>query len=214
MEKNSDLRAGGITLHSSVHELRFWQNLSLLRRMVRHLGEREHLIGMLATDPVLPEKTRDEAVSLLKMEQAENLSAFHDFLSNFIAMGMQGLHRTEITLEFSFQDDGSYCVLAAALHVDGKAVPLPPGEGQRLISLLSPVFSSGEPEQALLRYYRSVEEMHDRAGGTSLSSCLLELSREIFPGRSFHARLRLPAHLFCGDCQSGNGDEEQPSGKE
>jgi len=203
MEENRDVPTGGVRIHSSVHEVRFWQNFSVLRRMIKHLGERELLIAALAGDPVLPEKTRDEAVSFLKREQAENLSAFHDFLVNFVTMGMQGLHRTEITLEFSFQDNGSYWVQGAVLHVDGKSVPLPDGEGQKLMALPSPVLSAGEPGQALLSFYRSCEETHDREAGSGLDSCKLELSREIFPGTSYHARLRLPAYLYCSKGPDG-----------
>jgi len=207
MEEDKDVPTCGVRIHSSVHEVRFWQNFSVLRRMIKHLGDREQMIAALAGDPVLPEKTRDEAVSILKKEQDENLSAFHDFLVNFVAMGMQGLHRTEITLEFSFLDDGTYWVQGAVLHVDGKSLPLPDGEGQRLVALLSPVLSADEPGQALLSFYRSCEETHDREAGSGLDSCRLELSREIFPGTSYHARLRLPACLYCSEESDGEWSE-------
>ncbi|MDH7510148.1 MAG: hypothetical protein QHH04_03790 [Methanolinea sp.] len=205
MEQNRDYPANGVTVHPGIHEVTFWKTFSVLRKMIRHLEERELLIATLAKDPTLPEKTRDEVTAFLKSEQAENLSAFHDFLVNFITIGLQGLHRTGITLEFSFQENGTYRVLRACLHVDGKPLPLPDGEGQRLFSIISPVLLSGDdPGGALIAFYKSCEEMHDRERGYSLDSCSLELTREIYPGTSFHARLRLPAYIFCRETPSGN----------
>lgn len=207
MGENRKNSSDGVTVHPSVHEVSFWKAFSVLRRMIRHLEERDMLIMKLAKDPTLPEKTRDEVTAFLKSEQAENLSAFHDFLVNFITIGIQGLHRTGITLEFSFQEDGTCRVMRSCLHVDGNSLPLPDGEGSRLISILSPVLRSGDdPGQALIAFYQSCEEMHDRERGYGLDSCSLELSREIFPGTSFHAKLRLPAYIFCRETSSGNYD--------
>lgn len=204
MEENRENPSSGVTVHPSIYEVTFWKTFSILRKMIRHLEERDQLITKLLKDPTLPEKTRDEVTEFLKSEQAENLSAFHDFLVNFIAIGMQGLHQTGITLEFSFQENGTHRVLGAYLHVDGKPLSIPDGEGQRLISLLSPVLLSGDnPGQALIDFYKSCEEMHDRERGYGLDSCSLELCREIYPGTSFHARLRLPAYIFCGETPSG-----------
>jgi hypothetical protein len=203
MDENNDAPPSEVRIHSSVHEVRFWQNFSILRTMIKHLGDREMLISALSRDPVLPEKTRDEAVSLLKKEQTENLSAFHDFLVNFVTMSMQGLHRTEITLEFTFQDDGTYWVHGATLHVDGKPLLLPEGEGPRLMASISPVLVAGDPSQSLLSFYRSCEELHDREAGSGLESCRLELTHEIFPGTSYRARLRLPAYRYCNGEAAG-----------
>jgi len=204
MEENRENQAGGVTVHPGIHEVTFWKTFATLRKMIRHLEERDLLIAKLSKDPTLPEKTRDEVIACLKSEQAEHLSAFHDFLVNFITIGMQGLHQTGITLEFSFQENGTYRVLGASLRVDGTPLPLPDGEGRRLVSIISPVLLSGDdPGQALVAFYKSCEEMHDRERGYGRDSCSLELTREIYPGTSFHARLRLPAYIFCRETLSG-----------
>lgn len=193
--------SGDVTIHPNVHEVRFWQNLVHLRRMVGHIRERDAVISALSRDASLPEKTRDDALSFLKKEREENLSAFHDFLANFVSMGLRGLHRTDISLEFSFEEDGTHHVGESVLHIDGKPLSLPTGEGEKLISLLAPVFSSEDPCEALLSFYKEIEEAHDRGGSFGLESCSLELFREVYPGKSFHATLRLPASMFFGEKQ-------------
>ncbi|MDI9633106.1 MAG: hypothetical protein QFX32_03510 [Methanolinea sp.] len=191
--------SGDVTIHPNVHEVRFWQNLVHLRRMVAHIRERDAVISALSRDASLPEKTRDDALSFLKKEREENLSAFHDFLANFVTTSLRGLHRTDISLQFSFELGGSYRVEESVLHIDGKPLSLPQGEGEKLISLLVPVLSSEDPCGALLSFYKACEEAHDRGARFGLESCRLELFREVYPGKSFHATLRLPASTFFGE---------------
>ncbi|MCQ8893861.1 MAG: hypothetical protein NQU46_04440 [Methanolinea sp.] len=198
MERNEgELRE--VAVHSSVHEVRFWKNYRILQKMRGHLADRERLIRGLAADPTLPEKTRDEVVFLLKREQESNLAAFHDFLVNFVQIGMASLHQTRITLEFTFREDGSARIERAVLHVDGRDVPLPDGEGQRLLAHLSPALSGEEPDRGLIAFYERIEEEYDRGGGDLLQTCSLDLCRVIFPGTLFRARIRLPATYFCNE---------------
>jgi len=185
-----------IIVHSSVHEVEFWKRYRTLRKMIACLVSRENLVQALQEETILPEKTRDEALGFLKNEHAQNLVVFHDFLVNFISMSIQGLHHMDITLEFSFRKDGALMCQGNLLHVDEHVMVLPSEEGQRFISAFSWILEDLHPEESLIRVYKNYQERYDRDQGADLNRCRLEVRQEIYPGSTFHARLRLPAQVF------------------
>jgi hypothetical protein len=195
MDKNERMNPD-IVIHSSVHEVEFWRRYHSLLRMRSHLDAREHLLRALREETALPEKTRDEALGPLRTEHAENLSAFHDFLVNFITLSMQGLHRVDISLDFSFRHDGAPRCHRCLLHVDERIQDLPLEEGQRLLSESSWAGEDAHPEHSLICYYEDQEKRFDRDQRGDLDRCRLDVRQEIYPGSTFHARLRLPAQVF------------------
>jgi len=184
-----------ISLHPAVHEVEFWKRYRALLRMTRHLAGGERLIRALQEETAIPEKTRDEAIGPLKEEHAQNFSAFHDFLVNFVSLALQGLHRADISLEFSFTEGVPRCH-RALLHVDGHPRDLPVEEGRRLLACLPLTGEDPHPEQSLLRFYEAMEQRFDRDQKGELDRCSLEIRQEIYPGSAFHARLHLPAQVF------------------
>jgi len=185
-----------IVVHSSVHEVEFWKRYRVLLRMIKALEEREHLILALQGEGSIPEMTRDQAVGFIKVEHAQNLGVFHDFLVNFINMSLQGLHHVDISLEFSFHNTGPILPERICIHVDQHRKTLPCEEGQRFISALSWIPEESQPDALLVRLFKGYQERYDRGQEGNLNRCRLVLMKEVYPGSTFHATLRLPAEVF------------------
>lgn len=185
-----------ISLHSSVHEVEFWKRYRALLRMMAHLESREQMIRALQEETAIPEKTRDDAIGHLKAEHAQNIGAFHDFLVNFSSLALQGLHRVDISIEFSFREDGILRCHRCTIHVDGRSRELLVEEGQRLLLLLQRTIEGLHPEQSLIRFYEGVEQNFDRNSRGELDRCSLEIRKEIYPGSGFSSKIRLPAQVF------------------
>lgn len=185
-----------ISLHSSVHEVEFWKRYRALLRMMAHLESREQMIRALQEETAIPEKTRDDAIGHLKAEHAQNIGAFHDFLVNFSSLALQGLHRVDISIEFSFWEDGILRCHRCTIHVDGRSRELLVEEGQRLLLLLPRTIEGLHPEQSLIRFYEGVEQNFDRNSRGELDRCSLEIRKEIYPGSGFSSKIRLPAQVF------------------
>ncbi|HOT03177.1 MAG TPA: hypothetical protein PK069_03255 [Methanolinea sp.] len=190
-----------ISLHSSVHEVEFWKRYRALLRMMAHLESREQMIRELQEETAIPEKTRDEAVGHLKAEHSQNIGAFHDFLVNFSSLALQGLHRVDISIEFSFRDDGNLRCHRCVIYVDGRSRDLLVEEGQRLLSLLPRMGDELHPEESLIRFYEGLERDFDRNSRGELERCSLEVRQEIYPGSGFSAKIRLPAQVFLGNTE-------------
>lgn len=185
-----------IIVHSSVHEVEFWKRYRILCRMLINLGEREHLVRAIRGEGSIPEKTRDEVIGVLKAEHTQNMGVFHDFLVNFISMSLQGLHHVDISLEFSFRAGSPILCKKIFLHVDQHIKELPPEECQRIISALSWILEERQPDRALIRVYERYQERFDRDLGADLNRCRLEIRKDVYPGSTFHANIRLPAEVF------------------
>ena len=185
-----------ISLHSSVHEVEFWKRYRALLRMMAHLESREQMIRALQEETAIPEKTRDDAIGHLQAEHAQNIGAFHDFLVNFSSLALQGLHRVDISIEFSFWEDGILRCHRCVIHVDGRSRDLLVEEGQRLLSLLPRTIEGLHPEQSLIRFYEGLEQNFDRNSRGELDRCSLEIRKEIYPGSGFSSKIRLPAQVF------------------
>jgi len=187
-----------ISLHPSVHEVEFWKRYRALLRMMAHLESREQMIRALQEETAIPEKTRDDAIGHLKAEHAQNIGAFHDFLVNFSSLALQGLHRVDIRIEISFREDGAPRCHRCTIHVDGRSRDLLVEEGQRLLATLPLTSDDPHPEQSLIRFYEGQEQNFDRNSRGELDRCSLEITKEIYPGSGFSAKIRLPAQVFFG----------------
>lgn len=161
-----------------------------------NLEEREHLVRAIRGEVSIPEKTRDEVIAVLRAEHTQNMGVFHDFLVNFINMSLQGLHHVDISLEFSFRTEGPILCQKIFFHIDQHIKELPQEECQRIISQLSWILEESQPDKALIRIYERYQEKFDRDQGADLNRCRLEVQREVYPGSTFHAKLRLPAEMF------------------
>lgn len=203
-----------IIVHSSVHEVEFWKRYHILCRMLMNLEEQEHLVRAIRGEGSIPEKTRDEVIGSLKAEHTQNTGVFHDFLVNFISMSLQGLHHVDVSLEFSFRGEGPILCQKIVLHVDQYIKELPQEECQRILSHLSWILEESQPDIALIRVYERYQERFDRELGEGLNRCRLEIRREVYPGSTFHVKLRLPAEVFTEEefGQASSSDENQHTG--
>jgi hypothetical protein len=176
----------------ATHEREFWKRYHSLRRMLEHLKEEQHLVHLIRDETVIPEQARDMAVHAITTELTRKYHIFLEFLSDFIAFSSQGLHKVDLHVEFTTVPGGLSEIKHCHLLVDGRKLDLPFEVGRRFIETIP----YEEGWEAVLTFYRNEETRCDRISGGSLDRCSLVIYEEIFPTKSFHISMRLPAQLL------------------
>jgi len=160
--------------------------------MLEHLKEEQHLVHQIRDETVIPEQARDMAVHAITTELTRKYHIFLEFLSDFIGFSSQGLHKVDLHVEFTTVPGGLSEIKHCNLLVDGRKLDLPFEVGRRYIDTIP----CDEGWEAVLIFYRNEETRCDRISGGSLDRCSLVIYEEIFPTKSYHISMRLPAQLL------------------
>jgi len=170
----------------------FAKRFSGVRGMLFHMKERADLIRRIRNEAVIPEHARDLAIKALSKELQENKSIFFDYLLNFISVSMQVLHPADIEMEFTITGGGRIEMNSNRLIVDGEMLDIPIEIGARFTSIILENKGVKKPD-AILMLYREEEARYDKLFGGIMDRCSLQILDELYPNRSTHIRLKLPA---------------------
>lgn len=181
-----------LSLPASTYERDFWRRFHSLRQMINHIREEEILAHRIKTATIIPENARDMAVKAILGELADKHRIFQEFFYNFIGFSSQGLHRADISAEFTVLPGGRTEIQSCRLFVDQHFEDLPVEIGRRFIEML-PV---SDGWKAILVYYQDKETHFDRMSGGILGRCSLTITEELFPSPCYHIAIRLPAQTL------------------
>lgn len=173
-------------------EREFWKRYHSFRMMVENLKAEQHLMQQIRGETVIPEQARDMAIRAISAEHANKYQIFMEFLEDFITFSAQGLHRLDLSAEFTMAPGDVSEVRHCHLIVDGRREEVPAGVGQRFMEILP----HADGWQAILAFYREEETRYDRKFGGNLDRCSLVIHEELFPAHSFHIAIRLPAQTL------------------
>jgi len=184
------------------HEREFWKRYHSLRQLLDHLREDQSLVHRIRDQTIIPEQARDMAIHAITGELARKYPIFIEFLADFIGFTSQGLHKVDIHVEFTTVPGGPSEIDHCNLLIDGRKLDLPFDVGRRFIERIP--YANGW--EAVLAFYREEETRCDRMTGGSLDRCSLVIHEEIFPTRSYHISMRLPAQLLASGRAGGKQD--------
>lgn len=181
-----------IELRGVTPEEEFWKRYSAILSMLGHMKERADLIRRIRGEAVIPEHARDLAIKALSTELTENKAFFFDYLLNFISVSMQVLHRADIEMEFTINEEGRIEMDRNRLVVDDQAQDIPIEIGGRFMNV---ILDTRGPKKidALLVFFREEEARYDKLFGGIMDRCSLQVMEEIYPRRCNHIKLKLPA---------------------
>lgn len=177
---------------SITREREFWKRYHSFRMMGELLKAERQLMQQIRAETVIPEQARDMAIRAISVEHAHKYKIFLEFLEDFISFSAQGLHRLDISAEFTIAPGDVSEIRHCHLIVDGVREEIPAEVGQRFMDILP----HAEGWEAILAFYREEETRYDRKFGGNLDRCSLVIHEELFPAHSFHIAIRLPAQTL------------------
>jgi len=181
-----------VNLPEATYEREFWKQYNALRRMLERLKSEDVLMHRLKVETVIPEQARDMAIKAILGELNDKHRIFLEFFYEFIEFCSHGLHRADISVEFTVLPAGMYEIETCSLIVDKRRDDLPVKIGRRFIETIP----YPEGWEAILSYYRKEETWYDRLFGGNLDRCSLKITEELFPLSCYHIAIRLPAQTL------------------
>ncbi len=164
--------------------------------MTGRIASQQALIRALHDEGAIPQQIKDLAVKAMNGEADEARRMFIEVLENFISTGMQGAHIVDIEVSVAILPDSDLIeVDACHLLIDGREEPIPAEIGEALVAY-GIRHGHGTPVRALLEFYRHEEVRYDRALEGALGRCFIRVLQELYPGKRYQVRLRLPAQAL------------------
>ena len=189
---------GEIFPHSLGYEVEFGKRLRIMKVMLAHMESQRQLLLGLMHEESIPESARGMAKGAIEEDLSSNKNIFNDFLIDFISYGMQGLHRMDVDLQFTYISSAQPKIECCAINIDGVVHVLPPDIGSRLVDNIVRmcVVDEGHFPEQFIELYKRIEGYYDLLLGADLDRCSLLLTEELFPSSCYHLTLRLPAHVL------------------
>lgn len=188
--------AGETPLPPHVHEQEYWKRYRALRSVTGRLASQQALIHALHDEESIPQQIRDLAAKAVNSDIVATRHMLIEVLENFISTGMQGTHIIDVEVSVAMPPDSDLIdVDACRLLIDGREEPIPPEIGEALVTY-GMRRGHGTPVRALLEFYRIEEARYDRMLEGALDRCLMQILQEVYPGKQYRIRLRLPAQAL------------------
>jgi hypothetical protein len=188
--------AGEAPLPPHVHELEYWKRYRTLRSMTGRIASQQALIRALQDEGSVPQQIKDLAVKAMSSDIDETRRMLIEVLENFISVGLQSAHVVDIEVSVVIPPDSDLIdVDACLLLIDGREEPIPPEIGEALVTY-GIRHGHGAPVRALLEFYRNEEVRYDRVLEGALGRCSIRILQELYPGKNYRIRLRLPAQAL------------------
>jgi len=187
--------AGEIALNPHIHEREYLNRYESLRETLERIASRNELRERIRKEPAIPEQIQELAIRALSTDIEQQRHLLTDLLLNLISIAMQGNYRVDIEVSVTLPDAGRPDVKECLLWTEGEAREIPLSIGEAFIRHAVRA-GHGTPMRAVLEFYKLEETKFDRMFSGALDRCSLRIMEEIYPTRTYHLRIRLPAQVL------------------
>jgi hypothetical protein len=185
----------GEILNTHIHEREYLNRYESLRVTLERMASQTSLRERIRKEPAIPEQIQDVAVRALSADIEQHRHLFKDLLLNLISVAMQGDYPVDIEVAVTLPDQGRPDVQECLLWTEGKAHEIPLSIGEAFIRHAVRA-GHGTPMRAVLEFYKAEETKFDRIFSGALERCSLRIMEEIYPAKTYHLRIRLPAQVL------------------
>jgi hypothetical protein len=184
-----------MTLNPRIHEREYLNRYESLCVSLERIASQAELKERIRKEPAIPEQIQDLAIRALSVDTEQQRHLFKDLLMNFISIAMQGDYPVDIEVSATIPDSGRPDVQECLIWAEGEAKEMPVSIGEAFIRHAVRA-GHGTPMRAVLEFYKIEETKFDRMFSGALERCSLRIMEEIYPTKTYHLRIRLPAQVL------------------